>query len=429
MKRPKLFCVLVIIVCAALYTVYLKLNLRFKSVLIVTEGIKKIPDEAIFHGIMFDAGSTGTRMHIFIFAQKPKETPRLLHETFRALKPGLSAYADNVDKSTQAINELLALAKHSIPEEFWKTTPLVLKATAGLRLLPGKKAQELLSKVKEIFQASPFFVNDDCVSIMDGTDEGISAWITVNFLTGCLNNPQKRCEGILDLGGGSTQITFHSNTETNLQNSSAGNITSLQMFNTTYQLYSHSYLGLGLMSTRLAILGGVEGEALKEGEELTSPCLPSNWQSEWEHNKITYKIKGQKAEKTVYESCYDKVAQVLKEKVRKTDEVKDFHFYAFSYYYDLAVMAGLIENEGEGTVSVSNFENTAEHVCEVIETEQAVKHPFLCMDLIYVSLLLQELGFPKSHVLKLTQKVNATEASWALGATLYYMDSIHKLQY
>lgn len=72
MKRPKLFCVLVIIVCAALYTVYLKLNLRFKSVLIVTEGIKKIPDEAIFHGIMFDAGSTGTRMHIFIFAQKPK---------------------------------------------------------------------------------------------------------------------------------------------------------------------------------------------------------------------------------------------------------------------------------------------------------------------------------------------------------------------
>ncbi|KAJ6667089.1 hypothetical protein lerEdw1_019093 [Lerista edwardsae] len=172
-----------------------------------------MPDEAIFHGIMFDAGSTGTRMHIFIFAQKPKETPRLLHETFRALKPGLSAYADNVDK------------------------------------------------VKEIFQASPFLVRDDCVSIMNGTDEGISAWITVNFLTGCLNDPQKRCEGILDLGGGSTQITFHSSAETNMQNSSTDHITSLQMFNTTYQLYSHSYLGLGLMSARLAILGGVEGEA------------------------------------------------------------------------------------------------------------------------------------------------------------------------
>lgn len=34
---------------------------------------------------------------------------------------------------------------------------------------------------------------------------------------------------------------------------------------------------------------------VKEGEELTSPCLPPNWQGEWEHNKITYKIKGQKA--------------------------------------------------------------------------------------------------------------------------------------
>ncbi|XP_066481704.1 ectonucleoside triphosphate diphosphohydrolase 6 isoform X2 [Tiliqua scincoides] len=360
---------------------------------------------------------------------KKKESPRLLHETFRALKPGLSAYADNVDKSAQAINELLALAKDSIAEELWKTTPLVLKATAGLRLLPGKKAQELLSKVKEIFQASPFLVRDDCVSIMDGTDEGISAWITVNFLTGCLNNPQKRCEGILDLGGGSTQITFHSNIEANLQNSSVGHITPLQMFNTTYQLYSHSYLGLGLMSARLAILGGAEGEVLKEGEELTSPCLPPHWQSEWEHNKITYKIKGQKAERTIYESCSDEVAQVLKKKIRKTDEVKDFHFYAFSYYYDLAVKAGLIENEEGGTVSISDFENTAEHVCEVIETDQAAKHPFLCMDLIYVSLLLQELGFPKSHVLKLTQKINTTEASWALGATLHYLDSIHKLQY
>lgn len=72
MKRPKLFCALVIFVCAAVYTVYLKWNLRLKSVLIVTEGFKRMPDEAIFHGIMFDAGSTGTRMHIFIFAQKPK---------------------------------------------------------------------------------------------------------------------------------------------------------------------------------------------------------------------------------------------------------------------------------------------------------------------------------------------------------------------
>lgn len=39
------------------------------------------------------------------------------------------------------------MAKQDIPFDFWKATPLVLKATAGLRLLPGEKAQKLLQKV------------------------------------------------------------------------------------------------------------------------------------------------------------------------------------------------------------------------------------------------------------------------------------------
>lgn len=50
-------------------------------------------------------------------------------------------------QSTPGIQELLDVAKQEIPFHFWKATPLVLKATAGLRLLPGEKAQNLLQKV------------------------------------------------------------------------------------------------------------------------------------------------------------------------------------------------------------------------------------------------------------------------------------------
>lgn len=50
-------------------------------------------------------------------------------------------------QSTLGIQELLDVAKQEIPFDFWKATPLVLKATAGLRLLPGEKAQNLLQKV------------------------------------------------------------------------------------------------------------------------------------------------------------------------------------------------------------------------------------------------------------------------------------------
>ncbi|XP_033000940.1 ectonucleoside triphosphate diphosphohydrolase 6 [Lacerta agilis] len=434
MKIPKLFYAFAVFTCAAIYAVYVKWHLDFKTKAAVNDLEKQLKsetsrtDQEVLYGIMFDAGSTGTRIHIFKFTQKPKEIPKLIHTTFRALKPGLSAYADSVDKSVQGINELLTVAKEDVPLELWKSTPLVLKATAGLRLLPKEKAQKLLDKVKDTFQESPFLVRSDCVSVMDGTDEGISAWITVNFLTDSLNAPRKRCVGMLDLGGGSIQITFRPSTKTALESSSAGRITSFQMFNTTYQLYSHSYLGLGLMSARLAILGGVEGQALKEGEDLTSSCLSPGFQGEWEHAKIIYRIKGQKAGKPLFESCSNEIAKLISTKVHRTDEVKDLDFYAFSYYYDLAVDAGLIDNEKGGTLAVGEFEAVAKNVCKTMEDQEG-EHPFLCMDLTYVSLLLEELGFPKSHVLKLARKINNTETSWALGAILHYMDSLHKLQY
>ncbi|XP_042522486.1 ectonucleoside triphosphate diphosphohydrolase 6 isoform X1 [Dipodomys spectabilis] len=378
----------------------------------------------VFYGIMFDAGSTGTRIHVFQFARPPGETPTLTHETFKALKPGLSAYADDVEKSTQGIQELLDVAKQDIPFDFWKATPLVLKATAGLRLLPGEKAQKLLQKVKEVFKASPFLVGDDCVSIMNGTDEGVSAWITVNFLTGSLKTPGRSSVGMLDLGGGSTQITFLPRVEGTLQTSPPGHLTALQMFNRTYKLYSYSYLGLGLMSARLAILGGVEGKPAKDGKELVSPCLSPGFKGEWEHAEVTYRIAGQKAA-SLHELCARRVSEILRNKVHRTQEVEHVDFYAFSYYYDLAASVGLIDAEKGGSLVVGDFDIAAKYVCRTLET-QPQSSPFACMDLTYISSLLQELGFPRDKVLKLTRKIDNVETSWALGAIFHYIDSLNR---
>ena len=43
--------------------------------------------------------------------------------------------------------ELLEKTKEYIPKEKWNATPLSLKATAGLRLLPEDKAKALLDEV------------------------------------------------------------------------------------------------------------------------------------------------------------------------------------------------------------------------------------------------------------------------------------------
>ncbi|NP_001309316.2 ectonucleoside triphosphate diphosphohydrolase 6 isoform 9 [Homo sapiens] len=331
----------------------------------------------VFYGIMFDAGSTGTRVHVFQFTRPPRETPTLTHETFKALKPGLSAYADDVEK------------------------------------------------VKKVFKASPFLVGDDCVSIMNGTDEGVSAWITINFLTGSLKTPGGSSVGMLDLGGGSTQIAFLPRVEGTLQASPPGYLTALRMFNRTYKLYSYSYLGLGLMSARLAILGGVEGQPAKDGKELVSPCLSPSFKGEWEHAEVTYRVSGQKAAASLHELCAARVSEVLQNRVHRTEEVKHVDFYAFSYYYDLAAGVGLIDAEKGGSLVVGDFEIAAKYVCRTLET-QPQSSPFSCMDLTYVSLLLQEFGFPRSKVLKLTRKIDNVETSWALGAIFHYIDSLNR---
>uniref|UniRef100_A0A4W3H328 nucleoside diphosphate phosphatase n=1 Tax=Callorhinchus milii TaxID=7868 RepID=A0A4W3H328_CALMI len=419
MKVPRIAFVFVIFLCIFIYYMYPKKLSQATQ----TGHVNPIPSvfyqsaRLVFYGIMFDAGSTGTRIHVFKFTQKPNESLKLTEEIFKALKPGLSAYSDEPHLCMKNIQDLLDVAKNSIPSDFWANTPVALKATAGLRLLPAEKAEGLLDKVKEAFKTSPFLVRDDSVRIMDGTDEGR---MLVKFYYLHMSKPSSI--GILDLGGGSTQITFSPHSDMTLQTSPIDYITSIQLFNRTKTLYSHSYLGLGLLSARLAILGGVESKPLKNGQELVSACLAPEYKGEWEHAEIVYKIKGQKPEEPLYNSCRARIEKILYKKLHKPEEVNNLLFYAFSYYYNRAVDAGLIDEEKGGTIKLQDYETAAKQVCQRMESSSTEK-PFLCMDLIYINVLLEELGFQKDAVIKLARKIDNVEASWALGASLHYVDS------
>ncbi len=58
-------------------------------------------------------------------------------------------YINVVVQSKEGLLELLNVAKDTVPETLWSSSPLMLRATAGLRLLPGEKATILLDKVRE----------------------------------------------------------------------------------------------------------------------------------------------------------------------------------------------------------------------------------------------------------------------------------------
>ncbi|KAM4633979.1 ectonucleoside triphosphate diphosphohydrolase 5 isoform 2-T2 [Polymixia lowei] len=380
----------------------------------------------IFYSVMFDAGSTGTRIHVYTFIQKETELPILDNEMFHSIKPGLSAYADSPEMGGHTVRILLKVARKTVPRLEWKRTPVVLRATAGLRLLPTEKARALLDQVRDVLHESPFFVPDGGVSIMKGTNEGILAWVTVNFLTGHLSAQTKKTVGILDLGGGSTQITFLPKSRKTIQSAPAADyIARFDMFNSTYELYSHSYLGNGLMAARLATLGALGAEGL-EWQVFRSSCLPKKFRDEWSFGGLTYQVGGIPDGYAGYKLCYQEVLRVVKGIIHQPYELKDGNvFYAFSYYFDRAVDAGLIDGSRGGMLEVRDFKKSAKEVCNKMTKYRSIS-PFLCMDMTYITCLLKDgFGFKDNTVLQLTKKVNNVEASWALGATF---DHFHNLK-
>jgi apyrase len=118
-------------------------------------------------------------------------------------------------------------------------TSLALKATAGLRLLPGSKAQDILEAVTEELKKTGFLVKGDAVGIMDGAHEGAFAWLTLNYLLGKLSsgNPTGTVAAI-DLGGGSVQEAF-ALPEAEAAAAPTGYITQLKSSGTTYSVYVH----------------------------------------------------------------------------------------------------------------------------------------------------------------------------------------------
>lgn len=108
----------------------------------------------------------------------------LKNELYIGVCPGLSFYHLEPLMGAKSIDHLLEEAKGAIPMEFRSSTPLVLKATAGLRLLKPIEAENLLNAVREVISCSGFLTIKNAVEIMDGDDEGIYSWLAINTLLG-----------------------------------------------------------------------------------------------------------------------------------------------------------------------------------------------------------------------------------------------------
>ncbi|XP_017023997.1 ectonucleoside triphosphate diphosphohydrolase 5 isoform X1 [Drosophila kikkawai] len=379
------------------------------------------------YAAIIDAGSTGSRVLAYKFNRSFIDNKLVLYEElFKERKPGLSSFADNPADGAHSIKLLLDEARAFIPKEHWSSTPLVLKATAGLRLLPASKAENILNAVRDLFAKSEFSVDMDAVEIMDGTDEGIFSWFTVNFLLGRLSKTNQAAA--LDLGGGSTQVTF-SPTDPEQVPVYDKYMHEVATSSKKINVFTHSYLGLGLMAARHAVFShGYK----KEASVLESVCVnPIIANRTWTYGNVQYKISGKENPKSSAEQPivdFDACLELVKSKVMPLVKPKPFTLKqhavaAFSYYFERAVETGLVDPIAGGETTVEAFRKKAQEICAIPNDEQ----PFMCFDLTFISTLLREgFGLNDGKKIKLYKKIDGHEISWALGCAYNVLTSDEK---
>ncbi|KAB8213798.1 nucleoside phosphatase family-domain-containing protein [Aspergillus novoparasiticus] len=426
----------------------------------------------IQYALMIDAGSQGSRIHVYRF-NNCGPTPELEHEEFEQTEKrkggsGLSSYKEDAEGAAKSLDPLMQVAMRTVPEEYKSCSPVAVKATAGLRMLGPEMSQNILEAVRHRLETVyPFPVvsrEKGGVEIMDGSDEGVYAWITTNYLLGKIGGPDETpTAAIFDLGGGSTQIVFQPTFEKSKSGGMPERLADgdhkyeLQFGGRGFDLYQHSHLGYGLMAAREAIHKAVvEGKMASSGNDMAwlnqpipNPCIAPGMERDVEvkfdkehplGSKVTVKMVGPQdgssspalcrgfAEKILKKDAECKLAPCSFNGVHQPSLEKTFSredVYIFSYFFDRTKPLGMPDSftleelhqltstvcAGESSWKI--FEGMGEAMAELRD------RPEWCLDLNFMLALLHS-GYemPLSREVKIAKKIKNNELGWCLGASL-----------
>ena len=421
----------------------------------------------IQYALMIDAGSTGSRIHVYKF-NNCGTTPELEDEEFQMTEKkeggsGLSSYGTDTDGAAKSLDVLLDAAMKTVPDNLKSCSPIAVKATAGLRKLDQKlgpdASKNILAAVRTRLETQyPFPVVSAAnggVEVMDGKDEGVYAWITTNYLLGKIGGPDKSpTAAVFDLGGGSTQVVF----EPTFKSSSGGMPETLsegdhkyvfKTGGTSYELYQHSHLGYGLMAARESIHKNVV-QAKKDSSPadpswatspIPNPCIAPGMSREvnvtlddgqtYQSNMVgpseaapaqcrglAEKILMKDAQCQLSPCSFKGVHQPSLEKTFAREDV-----YIFSYFYDRTQPLGMPES-----FTIAELRDLTAKVCEgekgwasfgAVEgaLEELRGRPEYCLDLNFMVGLLHtgyEMGLQRE--VKIAKKIKGNELGWCLGA-------------
>lgn len=81
---------------------------------------------------------------------------------------GISSFVGRLEDLEREMIVLMEYALEHVPENQYPYTPLYLKATAGMRLLPIQDQEDILATIRNVFRQYPFMFEDPWVEVISG---------------------------------------------------------------------------------------------------------------------------------------------------------------------------------------------------------------------------------------------------------------------
>ncbi|CAK9441191.1 uncharacterized protein LODBEIA_P50600 [Lodderomyces beijingensis] len=300
------------------------------------------------YGIVIDSGSSGSRIQIYRWKdpkaqmQSTKEAtilqslPSILQEKgwSKKISPGISSYNTKAKIKqiwSQHYSELMRFAESIIPVENRQDTPVFVLSTAGMRLLPKKTQEAILSETCSSIRKNTDFYLPDCdsfVQTIDGSTEGIYGWLGLNYLMGSFTNYNSKSAthdsvGFMDMGGASTQIAFVPSSaeqiESHKNDLSRVTLRNINGETQDWNVFVATWLGFGANEARKRYISQLISLAsVNPGlqNHINDPCLPKGAVFDHVREGQKYVVEGVGN----YEQCIKSIYPLLMKSIPCQDE-------------------------------------------------------------------------------------------------------------
>ncbi|XP_060581935.1 ectonucleoside triphosphate diphosphohydrolase 1-like isoform X2 [Ruditapes philippinarum] len=395
------------------------------------------------YGIIMDGGSTGTKLKVYKWNHrtsgtlpdgqdsKPGVVRNLQLVKSTKFKPGISQIAGKPDELKGYLDKIMQNAVKEVPKDKHSDTPIYFMATAGLRVLQINETEDLLTSIEHYMQTCPFLTPENSVRVISGEEEGVFAWVAANYLRGFFwsNKPPSQAVGVLEMGGGSTQIAFLPD------HSIYANMFPVQIGDVTYLLYAHSYLFYGQNYIVSRINDYLIAQNAGSNLNIKNPCMLKGDNTTVLSSGNSVHIMGSSNSsqcleiieiflKTAADNwCYPKPCAIGR---TYQPSVGNLVFYAISaFVYSPTYLNALDEL---GRLDMQLLKTNAVQYCqktlsEVVATGLNAEYasPYCLMGLYIPSLLMNAYDFQADrNIVFVKSKINEIDIDWALGAMLQF---------